>query len=465
MQFVNNSNDDAVQRVRPPHQDPLDRVTLPLMILFTLSSLVASVFNEQALGIALVTIAAAYVFVRDFAKVLFADHASLSAFNTSSDSYRRELRESLEQLSVTSNDSPAALGLALAGRFAASHDPKQPTLMPSAVVGFVDMISSTSISNALDLASGFELKQRFLQAASTRASESGMVVLNHTGDGFLFLANYHSEYGWAERLVHFHRALTSDFDLMIHELRERNGIRSESGLRFGVSCGPVLLGCLGASSTCFTAVGPDVNLAARLCDLAARNEFVATKRVWDHLKSALPGSPASFHNYSRLRGFDIVINAVHVRTRPAPTATEPIPKRTGAHLSAISNPTLSASSDGEPKAAGNSEPSGRTEARPKLQIVRPAPSSAQQPVEIPEPNQGSFADIENCIVLRPSVSENTLFDRFGSKSDSNSLSWADRTSEPRRDQAFASLLTKNMAPNRESELHSLDTGAKIGYTG
>ena len=204
---------------------------------------------------------------------------------------------------------------AMRSQFASSADATRPRLMPWAVVGFVDIISSTSISNHIDLEAGFELKQRFLHSACERAAESGMIMLNHTGDGFLFLANYGSE-DWATRLVRFHRSLTADFDALLSDLRRRTRIESESGLRFGVSCGPVLLGCLGTSATCFTAVGPDVNLASRLCDVAGRNEFVATRRVWDHLRVALPGWPASFRNYDSLRGFDGVINAVHVGSRP-----------------------------------------------------------------------------------------------------------------------------------------------------
>jgi class 3 adenylate cyclase len=220
------------------------------------------------------------------------------------------LARATPQFSNTNNTVPEAMR----AQFGAS-DASRPRLMPWAVVGFVDIISSTSISNHIDLETGFEMKQRFLHAATERANESGMIMLNHTGDGFLFLANYGGDDAWAKRLVQFHRALTSDFDGLLSDLRRRAAIRSESGLRFGVSCGPVLLGCLGASATCFTAVGPDVNLASRLCDVAGRNEFVATRRVWDHLKQVLPGWPASFRNYDSLRGFDGVINAVHVGTR------------------------------------------------------------------------------------------------------------------------------------------------------
>lgn len=188
------------------------------------------------------------------------------------------------------------------------------TLVPGAVVGFADIVSSTRISNSVDLFTDWQLKERFLEAATLRATQSGMVVLTHLGDGFLFLANYRSHNEWHFNLISFYENLTSDFKKILASLESKIG-PIESGVRFGVTTGPAIVGWLGNNQSYFTAMGPDVNLASRLCANAGHNEIVISGRVWEGLKSVMNGWSTERKIYANLKGFDQEIPAVHIRPR------------------------------------------------------------------------------------------------------------------------------------------------------
>lgn len=187
------------------------------------------------------------------------------------------------------------------------------TLISFGVVGLVDMVASSQISNSMDLLADWELKTRFLSAATKRAEETGMIMLNHTGDGFLFLANYSGREDWAENLMRFHELLTADFALILKTYSDVIG-HVESGLRFGVSAGPMILGWIGDSShRQFMAVSPEVNLAARLCACAQVNEMVLSSRVAALMsKNQLGARKTLSKEHSGLKGFSDAVPAIHV---------------------------------------------------------------------------------------------------------------------------------------------------------
>lgn len=187
-------------------------------------------------------------------------------------------------------------------------------MMPGAVVGFADITASTRIANSVDLFTDWQLKERFLEAATKRATESGMVVLTHLGDGFLFLANYRNSPDWHYNILTFFENLVLDYELVTDSLREKLG-DIPSGVKFGIATGPALVGLLGETQSYFTAIGPDVNLAARLCASAASNEIVISSRVWDTLKSIVHGWEAMPRLHGELKGFSQEIPAFHVAAR------------------------------------------------------------------------------------------------------------------------------------------------------
>jgi class 3 adenylate cyclase len=191
---------------------------------------------------------------------------------------------------------------------------KKKKLISNCVVGFADIVSSTKISNAIELKKDWELKERFLEAATKRAMESNMIVLSHMGDGFMFLANYMDDSSWAYNLVSFYENLVQDYQQIWKELGSGN-LEIESGVKFGVSTGPVLVGLLGKHQSYFSAVGPDVNLAARLCAQAQPNEIVVSSHIWYSLKPILVGWRFEKNTYSNLKGFTENVSAIHIAPR------------------------------------------------------------------------------------------------------------------------------------------------------
>lgn len=192
----------------------------------------------------------------------------------------------------------------------------QRKILPNAVVGFADIVGSSMISNVVPLAIDWEVKEKFMEAATRRAMESEMVVLTHLGDGFLFLANYNESSQWYYNLISFYEGLISDFRKLAKELNlQATGV--DTGIKFGVSAGPVMVGFLGHNQSYFTAIGPDVNLAARLCSLAGPDQIVLSSRVWHSIRPLLVGWSFRTQTYEDIKGFGYTISAVHISPRQA----------------------------------------------------------------------------------------------------------------------------------------------------
>jgi len=185
--------------------------------------------------------------------------------------------------------------------------------LKQAVVGFADIVSSTKIANEVSLDIDWELKEKFLEAATTRAKASGMVVLTHLGDGFLFLANYDDNPNWNYNLISFYEALVRDFKDISKDYLVAAASEIETGVKFGVSIGPVIVGFLGKNQSYFTAIGPDVNLASRLCSLADKNEIVVTKKIWSQLKNIITGWDISNYSNQNIKGFSKIIETFHIK--------------------------------------------------------------------------------------------------------------------------------------------------------
>jgi adenylate cyclase len=193
-----------------------------------------------------------------------------------------------------------------------NFDFNQSKELPDAVIGFVDIVGSTYISNRVSPACDFEFKKEFLRAAGARAKQFRVVILNHTGDGFLFLMDSAKGPAWTHDLMGFYLALTSDFKTILHQTNLRSGQQVASGLRFGISRGAVMVGCLGANPAHFTAVGAQVNLAARLCAAADSDEIVFSERAWEPMKSLFAAMSKKFASH-KMKGFTCPVAAVHLR--------------------------------------------------------------------------------------------------------------------------------------------------------
>ncbi|MGE3975644.1 MAG: adenylate/guanylate cyclase domain-containing protein [Bdellovibrionales bacterium] len=187
-------------------------------------------------------------------------------------------------------------------------------VISTAVVGFADIASSTNISNSVDLMTDWEIKEMFLEAASRRATECGLIVLTHTGDGFLFLANYEEKEDWTFNIITFFELLLVDFEKITQEkLKNVDGLKT--GVKCGVAMGPAIVGFIGKSQSYFTAMGPEVNLASRLCARAQSGELVVSSRVGFVLKHLLKGWNFKSVVYENLKGFQIPVPAHHIQPR------------------------------------------------------------------------------------------------------------------------------------------------------
>lgn len=185
---------------------------------------------------------------------------------------------------------------------------------PSAVVGFVDISGSTIIANTLTLLADWQLKEKFLECASQRAIASNLTVLSHLGDGLMYLANFNELDDWPLNILSFYEGLIKDFE----QLNKSMGLAQEglsTGLKFSLAMGPAVVGFLGSGQSYFTAMGPDVNLAARLCDRAQTNEMVVSSRVWGVLHHVMLGWDITEVTFNDLKSFNQNVPAVRITPR------------------------------------------------------------------------------------------------------------------------------------------------------
>ena len=171
------------------------------------------------------------------------------------------------------------------------------------IVGFADMTNSTRIANMIDLDQDWQLKEEFLEAATNLALKNDLVVLTHMGDGFLFLANYVNKEEWQSNTISFFRDLVQSYEKIFASLIGLSG-QVESGVKFGLARGEVILGFLGSDQSYFTAIGPAVNLASRVCGTANNNELVVTKDLWDELSGLIGEFHLHENFFTELKGFN-----------------------------------------------------------------------------------------------------------------------------------------------------------------
>jgi|GEM_PF-6963845 len=152
------------------------------------------------------------------------------------------------------------------------NEKKSKLHIPQATVGIVDIVSSTRIGNAVEVATDWDIKEQFLDCAAARAEQFGMLILNQTGDGFLFLVKEEGQ-NKQQRVLGFQKALSKDFSLILarYSFQLRN---IESGIRTGIAQGELMIGWTGETAVTYQAAGSVVNKAARLASLAKVNQVV-----------------------------------------------------------------------------------------------------------------------------------------------------------------------------------------------
>jgi class 3 adenylate cyclase len=142
--------------------------------------------------------------------------------------------------------------------------------------GFTAFTAATSSQKVI------RILREYYDAVGAAAAECGGTIKDQAGDGVLILVG--APIPMAD---HAQRALR-----LAHQIRER-GIEITArwsdqdlqlGVGVGVASGFVTVGVIGAASRLeYTAVGPAVNLAARLCSEASHGEILVDGRSLDYL--------------------------------------------------------------------------------------------------------------------------------------------------------------------------------------
>lgn len=161
-------------------------------------------------------------------------------------------------------------------------EPRLVTILFSDIVGF------TQLSNSLGPRRIAELLNEYLDAMTQAIFEHGGTVDKFMGDGVLALFGAPEDLGPAEQV---HRAIASARH-MHQNLRQLNRRWQSQGInpvqfRCGIHQGTAVVGMFGsAARTDFTAIGPSVNMAARLQEAAQPNSILVSETVGQYLESS-----------------------------------------------------------------------------------------------------------------------------------------------------------------------------------
>lgn len=176
----------------------------------------------------------------------------------------------------------------------------------NAVVGLVDVESSAQISNRMAVDQAWDLKSIFTETFIEEAKKRGCVPLTWTGDGFMFICNFFGETDWHFRLAALIEVMHQHFDA----ISQRMGVTVNTGLKFGIAEGEVIVGHLGKQKAFYNAHGIAINLAARLCSEANRGETVVSTNVYKALTSRVSGFSEAGNLEFTPKGWDQPLKAM-----------------------------------------------------------------------------------------------------------------------------------------------------------
>jgi class 3 adenylate cyclase len=145
---------------------------------------------------------------------------------------------------------------------------------------FCDLRGFTAFSERTSSEQVMELLQSYYDAVGEVVAEMGGTVKDHAGDGILSIVGApiaHRDH--AERAV---RMAVRIRDRGVEILAGWRNPGPELGLGVGVASGIVTVGAIaGATRLEYVAVGPAVNLAARLCERAISGQVLVDRRTLD----------------------------------------------------------------------------------------------------------------------------------------------------------------------------------------
>jgi adenylate cyclase len=176
-----------------------------------------------------------------------------------------------------------------------------------------DLRGFTAFSEVTSSPRVLQILREYYEAAGAAAAEYGGTIKDQAGDGVLILVG--APVPFAD---HARRAL-----LLAKRLRA-NGIELSSrwcnaaprlGVGIGVASGRVSVGVLGAGSRLeYTAVGPAVNLASRLCAQAEHGQLLISQRTTDLLDADSQRGELYPGNALQLKGIEHPVQSYSLRS-------------------------------------------------------------------------------------------------------------------------------------------------------
>lgn len=189
---------------------------------------------------------------------------------------------------------------AMVGRRGLKSATEEQTLELSVVCG--DLRGFTAFTAATESHKVIRILREYYDAVGAAAGECGGTIKDQAGDGVLILVGAPLPYA-----DHAQRALT-----LARQIRERgmavtarhSGGELSLGVGVGVASGFVTVGVVGGASRLeYTAVGPAVNLASRLCAEAAHGQILIGGRTIELLGEGHGGHRLVPAEPLRLKGF------------------------------------------------------------------------------------------------------------------------------------------------------------------
>jgi class 3 adenylate cyclase len=187
-------------------------------------------------------------------------------------------------------------------------------------VVFVDLSSSTELTQELGAEKTHEVVDAFLRTVTDVLVRHGAFIDKYIGDAVMALFNVpirHADH--PRRAV----AAASELDAELESLRRRFELRLEASV--GIATGWARVGRLGSEdSKDYTAIGDVVNLAARLQSKASAGEILISRETFTN--QSLPELSEAKAERLVLKGFREPVNAYRLHGKqdtPSPAADAP----------------------------------------------------------------------------------------------------------------------------------------------
>lgn len=165
-----------------------------------------------------------------------------------------------------------------------------------------DLRGFTAFSAATSSSRVIEILREYYDAVGVAAAASGGTIKDQAGDGILILVGAPIAFDdHAQRAVELARQIR---DVGIALSRQWSNQEMQLGVGVGVASGYATVGVIGGASRLeYTAVGPPVNLASRLCSEAAHGQVLVDTRTVELLGTRPPMSRLEVGDTLKLKGF------------------------------------------------------------------------------------------------------------------------------------------------------------------